>query len=392
MGDDGDSQLNHRQLACLHPETWTAQALGWTVSGTGDVTPTIHPSSTYLRHAPDGTPGPRMYARADNPTYDQASALLAALEGGAAALLFASGMAAATAVFQALERPGHVIVPQVMYWALRSWLHGPARASGLDVSGVPLDDLSAVEAALRPGHTRLVWVETPANPLWTITDIAAVARLAHQAGAVVAVDSTVATPVFTRPIEFGCDLVMHSATKYLNGHSDVIAGALITARRDSLWERIRAVLIQQGGILGAFEAWLLVRGLRTLHLRVHRQARSAEAIARHFACHPSILNVLYPGLPEFPDHMVAARQMQGGFGGMLSIRVAAGGDVARAVARRTKLWKEATSLGGVESLIEHRASIEGPTSPVPEDLLRLSVGLEAVDDLISDLDAALRSV
>lgn len=370
-------------------ETLAAQALGWTVGGTGDVVPVIHPSTTYLRHLADGSPGPRVYARADNPTYDQAAALLTALEGGEETLLFASGIAAATTVFQALEPGAHVVVPQVMYWSLRSWLHGQASLWGLVVEGVAMDDPAAVAAAIRPGVTRLVWIETPANPMWTITDIRAVADLAHRAGALVAADNTVATPVLTRPLSLGADIVMHSATKYLNGHTDVVAGTLTTARRDAFWERIRTLLVQQGAILGSFEAWLLLRGMRTLFLRVRQACRSAEAIARHFAAHPGVASVLYPGLPGFPGHEIAARQMAGGFAAMLAIRVGAGAEAAIATARTTRLWKEATSLGGVESFIEHRASIEGPSSPVPPDLLRLSVGLEAPEDLIRDLEQAL---
>jgi cystathionine gamma-synthase len=242
---------------------------------------------------------------------------------------------------------------------------------------------------MRPGRTRLVWLETPANPLWEISDIAAAAEIAHRAGARLVVDSTVATPVLTRPLELGADLVMHAATKYLNGHSDVVAGTLTTRALDEFWGRIRAVRAQQGGILGSFEAWLLLRGMRTLYLRVRQSCRSAQALAERLAEHPQVAQVLYPGLPTFPGHDLAAWQMRGGFGGMLSIRVRGGEAAAVATAARVRLWKRATSLGGVESLIEHRASIEGPTSPVPDDLLRLSVGIEEPADLIADLEAAL---
>ena len=241
----------------------------------------------------------------------------------------------------------------------------------------------------QPGRTKLVWIESPANPTWLITDIAAAAEIAHRAGARLAVECTVATPILTRPIELGADIVMHSATKYLNGHSDVIAGALVTARHDELWERIMAVRAGNGAILGAFEAWLLLRGMRTLHLRVERCSRTAQAIAEHFAGHRRIVAALYPGLPDHPGHAVAARQMHGGFGGMLSIRVAGGERAAIATAARVTVWKRATSLGGVESLIEHRASIEGAGSPAPPDLLRLSVGIEDAGDLIGDLEQAL---
>jgi cystathionine gamma-synthase len=242
---------------------------------------------------------------------------------------------------------------------------------------------------VRRGKTRLVWIETPGNPLWTITDIAAVAEIAHGAGARLAVDSTVATPVFTQPLRLGADLVMHSATKYLNGHSDVIAGALATARPDAWWERIKTLRSQHGLILGPFEAWLLLRGMRTLDARVRAASESAVLLATWLRGHPGVAAVLYPGLPEHPGHAIAARQMSG-FGAMLSIRVKGGERAAIATAARVRLWNRATSLGGVESLLEHRASIEGRGSPCPPDLLRLSVGLEDAEDLFADLDQALR--
>ena len=299
-------------------------------------------------------------------------------------------MAAATAVFQALEPGNHVVVPKVMYWALRSWLLNFATRWGLRIELVDTSDLTAVKAALKAGETKLVWLESPANPLWSVSDIAAIAELAHKAGARLAVDSTIATPVLTRPLSLGADIVMHSATKYLNGHSDVVAGTLTTAVEDDFWARIKSVLSLNGGVIGPFEAWLLQRGLRTLFPRVLWQSASALALAQQLEAHPQVEAVLYPGLPSFPSHDLAKRQMSGGFGGMLSVRVKGGRDAAIAVAANVKLWKRATSLGGVESLIEHRASIEGPTSPVPDNLLRLSVGLEAGSDLFADLDQSLR--
>jgi cystathionine gamma-synthase len=225
--------------------------------------------------------------------------------------------------------------------------------------------------------------------MWEITDLAAVSDLARAGGVRVAVDNTVATPVLTRPFEHGADLVVHSASKYLNGHGDVLAGAVLSARRDPFWERIRSWRRNAGAVLGPFEAWLLQRGMRTLFLRVHRASETALAIATHFDGHPALTGVLYPGLPVHPGHEVAARQMHGGFGGMLSIRVAGGAGHAQAVLREVRVFKRATSLGGVESLIEHRAATEGPSSPVPGDLLRLSAGIEAPGDLIADLEAAL---
>ncbi len=252
-----------------------------------------------------------------------------------------------------------------------------------------MTDPGAVRAAIRSGKTKLIWVETPANPLWTVTDIEATATIAHAAGAILAVDSTVATPVLTQPLALGADIVMHAATKYLNGHSDLLAGVLVTREDNALWQRIRAVRAQIGGTLGSFESWLLLRGMRTLHLRVAAASRSALRIAQHFERHPLVAGVLYPGLAGAHGHAVAARQMQGGFGGMLSIRAKGGEAAAIAVAAHTELWKRATSLGGTESLIEHRASVEGAGTPVPPDLLRLSVGIEDAGDLITDLEQAL---
>ena len=299
-------------------------------------------------------------------------------------------MSAATACFLALAPGSHVVAPKVMYWSLRNWLAGFATQWGLKVDFVDADRTDAIAAAVRPGATKLVWIETPANPTWCITDIAAAADIAHRAGALLGVDSTVGTPVLTRPIEFGADIVMHSATKYLNGHSDIIAGALVGARDDEYWQKLRTIRAQLGTILGQTEAWLLLRGMRTLFPRVAWACRSAETLAERLSSHPMVAEVLYPGLPSFAGHAAAKKQMTGGFGGMLSVRVKGGERAAIASAARVELWKRATSLGGVESLIEHRASIEGPGTPCPTDLLRLSVGVEETSDLFDDLDQALR--
>jgi cystathionine gamma-synthase len=272
---------------------------------------------------------------------------------------------------------------------VRKWLAEFGLTWGLDVEFADTTDLDAVGAAIRPGRTRLLLLETPANPMWEITDLAAVCEVAHAAGVRVAVDNTVATPVLTRPFEHGADLVVHSATKYLNGHGDVLAGAVLAARRDPFWERIRSWRRNAGAMPGPFEAWLLQRGLRTLFLRVQRASDTAMAIATHFAGHPALSAVLYPGLPGHPGHAIAARQMDGGFGGMLSIRLADGAGPALAVLGEVRVFKRATSLGGVESLIEHRRSGEGPSSPVPDDLLRISAGIESPADLIADLETAL---
>jgi cystathionine gamma-synthase len=366
-----------------------AQAMGKIDEATRAVTPPIHVSSTFIRDPDNQYRSGNIYGRPDNETVREVESVLTMLEGAAASMVLGSGMSAATAVFLALQPGDHIVAPTVMYWALRNWLKNDAAAWGLNVDFVDTSDLDALRTAVKSGVTKLVWIETPSNPMWTVTDIAAAAEIAHAAGAKLAVDSTVATPILTQPLSLGADIVMHSATKYLNGHSDVIAGALCTAHEDEFWTRIERVRSTLGQILGPFEAFLLLRGMRTLDLRARAMSSSAMVVAKHFAADPRVLDVLYPGLPTHPGHEVASRQMTGGFGGMLSVRVRAGEEAAIRTAANVKLWKRATSLGGVESLIEHRASIEGPGTPCPTDLLRLSVGLEAPGDLISDLAEAL---
>lgn len=390
----------HGNIAALpgsHGKQWsrqslTAQALGKTDPITRAIVPPIHIATTYLRDEDNGYSSGFVYGRPDNATVQEAEAVIAMLEEApAGAMLFSSGMAAATAVFQALDPGDHIIAPRVMYWALRHWLGTEATRWGLKVDFVDIEDQAALQAAIRPGETKLVWAETPSNPLWTITDIAAIAEIAHRAGARLAVDSTTASPFHTRPLTLGADIVMHAATKVLNGHSDVIAGAIAGRVKDEFFQRIATIRKGQGAILGPFEAYLLMRGMRTLHLRQATQAANAQALAERLSGNPHVTNVLYPGLHSHPGHAIAARQMENGFGYMLSIRVAGGEPAAIATAARIGLWKRATSLGGVESLIEHRASVEGKGSPCPSDLLRLSVGIESVDDLYDDLASALEA-
>jgi cystathionine gamma-synthase len=371
------------------PATIAAQSLGWVDETTRAVSPPLHASSTYIRDPDNQYRSGRDYIRADNPAFDQPEAVLAALEGGAGAMLYASGMAAATAVFLALKPGDHVVAPKVMYWGLRNWLTTYATEWGLQVELVEMSDLAVVKAAVRKDKTKLVWVESPANPMWGVTDLAAVAEIAHVAGARVAADSTVSTPVLTRPLELGADLVMHSATKYLNGHSDIIAGALVTREDDEFWQRLKMLRAQMGATLGSFESWLLLRGMRTLYPRVKTACANAMAVAERLSANPYVSEVLYPGLKNFPGHDIAAKQMTGSFGGMLSIRVKGGEAAAIATAANVEIWKRATSLGGTESLIERRASVEGPGSPCPPDLLRLSAGIEDAGDLIADLEQAL---
>lgn len=348
-----------------------------------------HVSTTYLRDSDNQYRSGHIYSRDDNPTYKPVEQLLCRLEQGQDALLFGSGMAAAVSVFQALQPGDHVIAPQVMYWSLRNWLLGYARDWGLDIELVDTANVQSVADAIRPGHTRLIWLETPANPMWTVSDIAAISQLCRQHEITLAVDSTCATPVLSQPLTLGADIVMHSATKYLNGHSDVIAGALVTASLTPLWQRIRSIRRNGGAVLSPHDASQLLRGMRTLFIRVREASNNALQLAQALARHPLISKVHYPGLPDSAQYELAKQQMPGGFGGMLSIQVKGGEQAAIKTAAATHLWKRATSLGGVESLIEHRASIEGEKTPVPADLLRLSTGIEAVDELLADLIQAL---
>jgi cystathionine gamma-synthase len=372
-----------------HRETLAAQGMGRVAMPYRDIVPPIHTATTYERGGDLSYPGGRVYSRADNPTYDAAEALIASLEGASAAMLFASGQAAAAAVFQSLAPGDRVLAPLRMYWALRKWLLEFAAPWGLEVELYDNGAPAVLAAKARAHPPRLIWIETPANPTWDVTDIAGAATIGREVGAVVAVDSTAATPMLTRPLELGAHLVMHSATKYLNGHSDVIGGALATARDDELWQRIRYARGGGGAVLGPFEAWLLLRGMRTLHLRVAAACANALAIARRLSVHPKVAHVLYPGLPTHPGHAVAATQMRGGFGGMMSLRVAGGEGAAIAFAAKLRVFKRATSLGTVESLAEHRASVEGPGTLCPPDLVRLSIGIEHVEDLIADIEQAL---
>ncbi|CAM5350773.1 trans-sulfuration enzyme family protein [Thauera mechernichensis] len=377
---------HRRPGANFAPATLAAQGLGASTMPHRDIVPPIHMASTFERAEDGSLPGGRIYARDASPAYDPAEALLCELEGGAAAALFASGMAAASAVLLALKPGARIVAPHDMYWSLRNWLIGFSANWQIDLDFyADTDEL----AGLLQAPADLVWAETPANPTWDIIDIARAARLAHAAGARLVVDSTVPTPVFTRPLALGADIVMHSATKYLNGHSDVVAGVLVTAAADDFWSRIKTARAAGGAVLGPFEAWLLNRGLRTLFPRVRTAAASALHIAQHFEHHPAVLEVRYPGLPSHPGHAIACRQMIGGFGAMLSLRVRGGAAAAHEVAARVRIFRRATSLGSVESLIEHRAMVEGPGTRCPDDLLRLSVGIEDTEDLVADLEQAL---
>jgi len=375
----------------LSPETKCAQALHQFDAYTGGLMPAIQPSSTYVRDENYELIDSRYsYGRDENPGYVIVEKILAELEGSPAALLFSSGTSAAMAVVQSLVPGDGIVVPRVMYWGLRNWMAEFCDQWGLSLDYFDSADPESLAGTVRKGSTKLVWMETPCNPSWDIIDIAAAAEIAHEAGAWLAVDSTVATPVLTQPLKHGADIVMHSATKYLNGHCDVTAGILATARQDDLWERIRAVRCKGGAILGSFDAWLLQRGMRTLFLRVNKACESALVLAQHFEGRAGVEAVIYPGLRSHPGHEIAKRQMNGKFGGMLCIQLKAGPEAALSTVKRCNVFTRATSFGGVESLIEHRYSIEGEGSPVPKDWVRLSIGIESVNDLIADLEQAIK--
>ncbi len=354
---------------------------------TGAVASPIYLSTTFER-AEDGTfPHGYIYSRSDNPNRRSLEAALAALEGGAVATAFSSGSAATLAVFQSLAPGDHVIAPNDAYHGTGVILRDILMPWGLDVTFADMTDEAQVANAMRP-TTRLLWVETPSNPLLRITDIARVAEIAHSGGARLIADNTWASPVLQQPLALGADLVMHSTTKYLSGHADVTGGVVVGKAEDDYFQRLRAVQRNGGAIPSPFDCWLLLRGIRTLPYRMRGHCENAMRVASFLAQHPKVEVVHYPGLPSHKGHEVAARQMSG-FGGMASVQIRGGQAAAMDVAARTRLFTRATSLGGVESLIEHRASIEGPNTRTPDNLLRLSIGLEHPDDLVADLAQAL---
>ncbi|MDZ4698804.1 MAG: aminotransferase class V-fold PLP-dependent enzyme [Rhodothermales bacterium] len=368
-------------------ETILAHA-GCTVDpATGAVIAPIHLATTFERDADGAYPRSYEYSRADNPTRRLFETTLASLEGGASAAAFSSGMAAAMTIFQSLKPGDHVIMPDDVYHGVRVLATGTFTEWGLQHTTVDMSNLDAIERALRP-ETRLVWIETPSNPLLKITDIAAVARLAHQAGAEVLVDNTWATPLLQRPLVLGADFVLHSVTKYLAGHSDVLGGAIVARQTEGLFGRVRKLQAAGGAVMDPFGAWLALRGMRSLAARMRVHCENARIVAGFLSVHPAVERVHYPSLASHPGHEVATRQMRD-FGGMISVEVRGGQQGAMAVAAAARVFRRATSLGGTESLIEHRASVEAPPTRTPSNLLRLSVGLEHPDDLIGDLRAAL---
>jgi cystathionine gamma-synthase len=359
---------------------------------TGAVTPPIVLSTTFERDEQYEPLGDYVYARTEHPTRSRLEAVLGALEGGAAAAVFASGQAATTAVLHSLSPGDHVLLPDDLYYGTRAALDRHYARWGIEWTAVDMSSLDVVRAAIRPS-TALAWVETPSNPTLKCTDIAGVVEVVRSTGrpdAFVVVDNTWATPIFTSPLALGADLVMHSTTKQIGGHSDVLGGALVTGAIDERWNRISDYRSVTGAVPSPFDSWLLLRSAPTLPIRARAQAAAAARIAEWCATQGTVVEkVHYPGLSTHPGHDVAARQMRNGFGSMLSIEVHGGAAAARAVAGSLRLFVRATSLGGVESLVEHRLSVEGPTSVAPPGLLRLSVGLEDVEDLIEDLAAAL---
>jgi cystathionine gamma-synthase len=368
-------------------ESLAVHAGGEPDTATGAIAPPIHLSTTF-QHGPAGERhAGHEYVRQSNPNQARLEQALAALEGGAHALVFASGMAAQTALLDQLPAGSQVLVPRDVYTGLRVLAQQFLARRGVSAMAVDTGDVAAVRAAWTPA-TRCLWIETPSNPQLVVSDIAALAEVAHAHGGILAVDSTFATPVLQQPLALGADVVMHSTTKYLGGHSDVLGGALVFQERGELAGAIGHARHIQGAVLAPFNAWLTLRGLRSLPARMAWHCRNARAVAEMLAAHPNVAATNWPGLPAHRNHAVAARQMRD-FGGMVSIRVAGGRDAALRVASRVELFTNATSLGGCESLLEHRASVEGANPTSPEDLLRLSVGLEHPDDLVEDLRRAL---
>ncbi|MBO9450506.1 PLP-dependent transferase [Tropicibacter sp. R16_0] len=373
----------------LKPATLAAQAMGALDQQSGGVVPPIQPATTFARDRAYQPLNPdNVYLRDQNEGTRLAEKLIARLEGAEASLLFPSGMAAIAAAFRTIPNGGRAIVQSGIYWGTTKWVREfcARRQITLDEFDARTQD-GLAQACATPAQ--LVLVETPSNPWLLTVDIARAAEHAHSAGAKLMVDATAATPVLCKPIEHGADLVMHSVTKAINGHSDVLGGVLSAARDDEIWQEIVTDRQGAGAVMSPFDAWLLVRGMRTLPLRVERMCENAQKIAEFLLAHDQVEDVFYPGLPGFTGHEIAARQMTGGYGFLMSVLVKGGAAEALAAAGRLNLFHRATSLGGVESLVEHRHTIE-PHTGIPENLLRLSIGIEDAGDLIDDLDQALR--
>ena len=372
--------------------TRVAQALHFVEAETGAVIPSIQPSATYARDNNYEIRKPYWYRRDGSQTTAHAEAIIAELENAQASLLFSSGMSACTAVIDHLPTGAHVVVPKVMYHGVLQQIQKYESNKRIVVSSYEAGNLADLAAVVRNGKTQLVWVETPNNPNWDVTDIAAAAEIAHAAGAKLLTDCTGTPPCMTKALDLGADISFHSATKYLNGHSDITAGVLSVKKVGQFWENIFWVRKLQGTVLHSQDAWLLIRGMRTLFLRVEKSCSNAMAIAKHFEGHQYIEAVLYPGLPSDPGHEIAKHQTGGQFGGMMSLIVRGTEQNAIDVIRFCELFYPATSLGGVESLIEHRKTVSGEGFPVHPGLLRLSIGIEDADDLIYDIEQSLSRV
>jgi cystathionine gamma-synthase len=383
------SERNSYTFQPMKIETLAVHAGHQIDPATGAVAAPIYLSTTFERDADGSYPRGHMYTRNSNPNREMLERGIAAVEGGECAAAFASGMAAGSAIFEALNPHDHVVIHAAAYYGVARVLRQVFERWGLQIEFVDMTDLRALEAAIRP-HTRVVWTETPSNPLLRIVDLAAVARIARAAGATTVCDNTWA-PVIQRPIDRGIDLVLHSTTKYFGGHCDVLGGVVVSAKQTDLFERIRMIQISAGAVPSPFDCWLVLRGMRTVPWRMRAHSENALRIAQFLSAHRQVERVHYPGLPNHPGHEIANHQMSM-FGGMLSVEVKGDGASAQKLAANTKIFIRATSLGGVESLIEHRASIEGPGTSSPDNLLRLSIGLENADDLIEDLDLALQGI
>ncbi len=388
---DKSKALSMTSNSKFRPETIAAQTTRPLDPSTGAVVPPIYLSSTYARDENYQPLLKENYVRNGSPNLWQAEETIAALEKGEAALLFSSGMAGITTLFETIPQGAHVVALSVMYYNTREWLQRLEAKGRITLSLIDPNEAGALEAALKP-NTDLVWIETPVNPTWDVLDIAAFAKAAHKVGAILAVDATATAAVTTQPLELGADIVFHSATKYLNGHSDILAGVLITRHVDERWKEINWLRTKSNSPLSPFECWLLQRGMRTLFVRFRQASGNALAIARHFSNHPKIERVLYPGLATHQGHAVAKKQMLDGYGGMMSMLIKADFAGAQKFCTALKVFAAATSLGGVESLAEHRKTVEGPTSTLPDNLVRLSIGIENVNDLITDIEQALGQV
>jgi cystathionine gamma-synthase len=376
----------------LRPETIAAHALLATDATTGAVVPPLHMATTFAR---DENYVPLLrenYQRNGSPNLWQAEAALAALEKGEECLLFPSGMQAIATLFETIPLGAHVVALDTMYYGTRDWLRHLEAKGRIRLTLFNATSPDGLANALGHEKADLVWIETPLNPTWDVVDIAAAANLAHAAGAILAVDATATAAVTTQPLTLGADIVFHSVTKYLNGHSDVLGGALITGDVNERWKIIRMLRTKTGAALAPFECWLLLRGMRTLFVRYREASANAKAIARHFANHAKLEGVLYPGLATHPGYEVAKKQMLDGYGGMMSLLLKTDFAGAQKFCTKLNVITPATSLGGCESLAEHRKTVEGPTSPVPDNLVRLSIGIENVNDLIADIEQALATI